>query len=386
MIQKITSLLLCVALISSCSNKQLGSEIIRVNDAKQMKLNLSDYVVSLEYVPLETKQECLIDRSPNFFLLDEYIVVTTSQQCFLFSRSGKFIREIGRAGRGPDEYSYASSCVINEEKQTIIIPSWSNKIEYSFDGKVIKYFPTVPNTSSTMAYVSDSILVQGVSNLYGDAINQLVFINKEKVIDSIPNHQFFTPIDRNVFGGFGLEFRFYQYRDDLYYKNMFNDTLFKIKGRKLHPAWVFDMGQYHLSRSVMENMNTFRQETGKYNWLQYVWEADPFLLFSITRDRGDSTFVYDKRKDQIFVMEKEQKLKGFYNDIDGGMPFWPSYINRKQEMVTSLYPDAMKEMLTNEYFGRKNIRDNNAHLRLKELLSRMNEDDNPVVVIAKLKL
>ena len=386
MAEKITSFLLSAILIVSCSNKQSNSDIIRVNDAKQMVLNLSDYVVSLEYVPLETKLECLIDRNPDFYVLEEYIVATTRQQCFLFNRNGKFIREIGRPGRGPGEYmSTLGGEVINEKNQTILMQGWNKRMEFSFNGEFIKYFPGIPDSSPAIAYISDNILVQGALNLRGNSINQLIFNDHEKIIDSIPNYQFFTPLDPNAFGGFGFEFSFYRYRDDLYYKNMFNDTIFRIKDRKLHPAWVFDMRQYHLPRSVMANMNTFRQETAKYNWMQYVLEADPFILFSIMRERGDSTFVYDKRKSQVFVMQKERKLKGFHNDIDGGMPFWPTQINRKQEMVSFLYPDAMKEMLTNEYFNRKSIRDNNAHLRLKELLSRVKEDDNPIVVIARLK-
>ena len=385
MTQKITSFLLCVALIASCSNKQTSSETILVNDAIQMRVNLSDYVVSLEYIPLETQQECLIDRNPSFYVFDEYIVTTTSQQCFLFDCSGKFIREIGRVGSGPDEYRSAGWGVINEKIQTVLFPGWNKRIEYSINGKATRYFPFIPNTSTATAYVSDSILVLGVGNPSGDAINQLVFINQENVVDSIPNYQFFNPLDPNTFGGFGNEFSFYRYRDDLYYKNLFNDTIFRIKDNKLHPVWVFDMGHYHLPRSIMANMNTFMTERMKYNSLQNILEADPFLLFTIARERSDSTFIFDKRKGQVFIMQKEQNLKGFYNDIDGGMPFLPAYINGKQELVSFLYPYEIKEILTNEYFARKNILDEAANLRLKEMIMRLQEDDNPVVVIARLK-
>ena len=387
MTQKITSYLLSIALLVSCISKQVDSNIIRVNDAKQVKLNLSDYVLSLEYVPLETKKECLIDRDPSFYVLDEYIVATTMQQCFLFNRNGKFIREIGRPGRGPDEYSSTlRGEIVNEQTQTILLQGWDKRIEYSFDGTVTKNFPKIPDSSTESAYVSDSILVQGIHNFIGNATNQLIFYNQEKVVDSIPNYQFFTPMDPNAFGGFGVEFSFYRYRDELYYKNIYNDTIFRFQDKKLHPVWIFDMEQYHLPRSVMANMNTIRQETVKYNRLLNLWETDPFILFSIIREKGDSAFVFDKRKHQVFVMSKEQKLKGFHNDLDGGMPFWPIRINQKQEMISFLYPNVMKEMLTNEYFEQKNIRNSYAHLRLKELLNMVKEDDNPVVVIARLKL
>jgi CRISPR/Cas system-associated protein Csx1 len=114
-------------------------------------------------------------------------------------------------------------------------------------------------------------------------------------------------------------------------------------------------------------------------------EADPFLVFTVIRERGDSAFIFDKRINQVFIMQKEKKLKGFYNDIDGGMPYWPIYINRKQEVVSFLYPDEMKEMLTNEYFRSKKIRDEESNKQLRELIGRLKDEDNPVLVIARLK-
>ena len=385
MTKKITALLMSVALMASCSNKQTYSDIIPVNEATKVQINLSDYVSSLEYIPLETTDECLIDRNPSFYVLDDYIIVSTSQQCFLFNRNGKFIREIGRVGRGPDEYRFAGRGeVIDEQNKTVLMQGWDKWLEYSFNGMVIRTYPIVPQTTAT-TYVSDGVLVQGVYNFSGNAVNQLVFTNQEGIFDSIPNHQFFTPFDLSAFGGMGVEFNFYRYRDGLYYKNLYNDTIFQIKDRQLHSTRIFDMGRYHLPRAVMANMNTFRQEARKYNMTQNILEADPFLLFSIFSERGDSAYIFDKHKNQVFVMQKEQGLKGFFNDIDGGMPFWPAHINRKQELVSFLYPFEMIEMLTIEYFERKNIRDEAANLRLKELIRRLNEEDNPVVVIGRLK-
>jgi len=383
MIQKFIILLICTTLLVLCKNHS-ASDIIRVNEASHERVYLSDYVTSLDYVALETLPECLIDRNPRFHVLDEYIVVTTGQQIFLFDRSsGKFIREIGSAGRGADEYSSAVWAVVHEKNHTVLVPGWGIRIEYSFDGTVSRYFPTVPNTPPVTAYESDSILVIGVRNPIGNAVNQLLFLNHKKVVDSIPNFQFFTPLDPNMSGGFGNEFYFYRYGDELSYKNLFNDTIFRIKARKLFPAWVFDMGAYHMPRQIMTNLNTFMQEGLKYNSVRSILETDAFLLFNIVSERGDSAYIFDKRKNEVVIKQKEQRLKGFYNDIDGGMPFQPVTINRKQELVSFLYPDEMIEMLTNEYFSSKKIRDATANLRLKELIKNLKEEDNPVVVIAR---
>ena len=47
--------------------------------------------------------------------------------------------------------------------------------------------------------------------------------------------------------------------------------------------------------------------------------------------------------------------------------------------------EDMKGMLTEEYFAKQTIKDPLAHQKLKEVLKNLREDDNPVVVVAKLK-
>jgi PHD/YefM family antitoxin component YafN of YafNO toxin-antitoxin module len=42
-------------------------------------------------------------------------------------------------------------------------------------------------------------------------------------------------------------------------------------------------------------------------------------------------------------------------------------------------------MLTEEYFASRTIKDPQAHQKLRELLNNLDEDDNPVIVIGKLK-
>jgi predicted MarR family transcription regulator len=47
--------------------------------------------------------------------------------------------------------------------------------------------------------------------------------------------------------------------------------------------------------------------------------------------------------------------------------------------------EDMKEFLTEDYFAAHEIKDPAAHKKLKDLVQKLDFDDNPVVVIAKLK-
>jgi len=74
------------------------------------------------------------------------------------------------------------------------------------------------------------------------------------------------------------------------------------------------------------------------------------------------------------------------NDLNGGLSFSPKYYFAGDIVVVDYWdPEEMKEILTEEFFATKTIKDPQAHEKLKEILKNLKEDDNPVMVIAKLK-
>jgi hypothetical protein len=96
--------------------------------------------------------------------------------------------------------------------------------------------------------------------------------------------------------------------------------------------------------------------------------------------------LYDVVKNTNILLDTDvHQQKGIINDIDGGMSFTPRFYAGNNEVVDVWRAEDMKEMLTDEYFATQQIKDPQAHQRLKELLKNMEEDDNPVVVIAKMK-
>jgi hypothetical protein len=71
--------------------------------------------------------------------------------------------------------------------------------------------------------------------------------------------------------------------------------------------------------------------------------------------------------------------------LNGGLSFIPKYYAGNNEVIDIWSPADMKEMLTDKYFASLKIKDPQAHQKLKELLKTLKDDDNPVVVVAKLK-
>ena len=120
----IVILLLCY--LTSCFNENGGqANIIKIgdniNDFRPLKI--SEISNSIEYVKLETKNECLIEQIKYLDISDKYIIIHDWNKCLLFSRSGKFLKQIGKKGRGPGEYIHPAQIRIEDDEifiQTIL--------------------------------------------------------------------------------------------------------------------------------------------------------------------------------------------------------------------------------------------------------------------------
>ena len=78
-------------------------------------------------------------------------------------------------------------------------------------------------------------------------------------------------------------------------------------------------------------------------------------------------------------------MSGLINDLDGGLSFWPRYYTSESELIDFWQAYEMKEILTKEYFSAHEIKNPQAHQKLNEMLIKLDEEDNPVIVIGKLK-
>jgi hypothetical protein len=66
---------------------------------------------------------------------DSVIGVSDSKNLFLLKKDGKFIRTIGRRGKGPGEHLYINDVFFN--KDTIYIANHRKIIKYAFSGKLL---------------------------------------------------------------------------------------------------------------------------------------------------------------------------------------------------------------------------------------------------------
>jgi len=259
--------------------------------------------------------------------------------------------------------------------------------------------------------VGDNVFVGFVTYSGQNKYNYCLFDQNGDIIKCFPNYIFFNMIGR---GGSSINNSAYdpvRIDNDLYLKDFLNDTIYVLRNSKLQPAYVFDLGKYTFPIEFLETSSILRGDAYPPNTICYLKPfvgTSKFFFYTVRipeelpKPKSEpvwNSFVNEYRPTDITVygiyniaektnvlLDTDQHLqKGIINDINGGMPFIPRYYAGNGEVVDFWYAWDMKEILTDEYFATQTIRDQQAHERLRELLKQLKWEDNPVVVIAKLK-
>jgi hypothetical protein len=132
-------LLLASLILSGCRQNSYeatdGIAVIDVvnNLGKYHEVPVSKFVTELEYVPLQTTDDCLIGDVRYVFATLTHIFVASSNYYFALDRSGWFIGKIGSIGQGPGEYQGVTGLSVDIKKQSLYI-STRTLLEYSWDG------------------------------------------------------------------------------------------------------------------------------------------------------------------------------------------------------------------------------------------------------------
>ena len=85
---------------------------------KKETIGLSQIASNIEYIQLETKDDCLMWGGVKRYLFtDDFIFISNKDHILKFSREGKFIRKIGSPGRGPGEIDLIVNMSILPDKK-----------------------------------------------------------------------------------------------------------------------------------------------------------------------------------------------------------------------------------------------------------------------------
>lgn len=422
MITPVFVLLLSLSLIaiSSCKEKKSARELKNIDIAgalgKGRIIPLSDIAKDIRYVALETNDTALVGNINSVFYENGLIyIVHSSTAISLFDDKGKFIRTIDRSGRGPEEYpslQVLDMLEIDKNNGNLIVQSMDSKLnEYTKTGDFVRKIqpPDIessPDTYNKALKIKDNQYIFTLRPGDDSTANcAVVYDSLYNILKMVPASSFknddFTRVNFSnsmfTFMKIETDYRVSRFEDKVRIISNYPGFILSLdKNLALDTAFTINYGPYKVTMSNKEEM--FSPTAKIISWIGSLKESKDYIYLwlnlralshepeeqiyndpsgkEIRRIFGITYGLFNKNTSEVTLMNQPVKgKKGFMEDFENGPTFWPKTISSQEYLVAAYTAVEFMDFAEN----------NNCSEKIKELAAGLNENDNPVVALVKLK-
>ena len=373
-----------IAILGSCSESKSPAGELPVIDLvsgliNPEIINLSEFIEGVSYIPLETSPDALLTGRGQVFLTEKFIFVVENNGCYQFEReTGRFVREIGKQGRGPQEYGKFQ--FLSEDEASLYFTSYNNKLlRFSFDGVCLAEIPAPEYDRATglpyaFARFSDTLFVAYYHNGMGSESNLLIIFDEHgESVKVYPNEKLFEwKGSISIFQNMGS---FHKHLDNLCFNVWYNDTTFIVGTDSLIPSLVINRGESAPPYDYLGWDAAKREANKGKEFIQKVTFIETerwiILFFGSTR-----IALYDKEAEALKVSIPDT---GMVNDLN--LPLMPvqyTAISKREELAYMIQSVSVVKGLTDS-------KDGSGIPPELERLKGLSPDANPVVSILKIR-
>jgi hypothetical protein len=302
-------------------------ELIKVNlDSLELKVVLaSDIYNGIGYIPLETRPDILIGAIEDIQVLNDTLYILDSRSAksiFVFTMNGKFIRRIGKVGRGPGEWTSPLSFAINEtNRELYILDGNSQKIfVYSTNG-VFRFKIDLYEHTARSSFIScmDKKIFLDVSF---NGTEQSKYLLREIALNGIEINRWF-PVpkynkgwEKKYMAAFTGSQPIIKSSGEIKFSDIYMDTIFTITGDGVSPFIVLE------SKDLLtkEKLTEITQSISGWSDLYIISAKDRFVWGIQNYSENDDIiqFIYAKGvwRNVIIINKKDKSIKHLNYLID----------------------------------------------------------------------
>jgi hypothetical protein len=231
-----------------------------------------------------------------------------------------------------------------------------------------------PSFPMNYSFIDNSIIVCDFLIALGTESKSLMIFNeKGNVLKIIPNHNILKTKQNYVLTT--GESSFYRFNSNLFFQNMYNDTVFQVTVDRITPYFVLNRGKH--SPPFESKWWSFEKKL-KSNFIsQPIYsENKRFISFNFYLGRDKYLALYDKSIKLLKVVDNKSGIK---NDIDGFIDLSFDYLNSEGELIGLIQANDLVNWIE------KNPEKFKVLNPVLQKLQDINMTDNPIIVIAKYK-
>lgn len=374
-----------LACLGALAQNKTGKNVpeVDVTQAKRFAPLKVSEKATVEFIPLETNADFLLDRVAGALInvTENYIVTVniTEGKLFVFSRQGKALHTFCRKGQGPEEFVYPIAVRVDEKSKEIFVLDYKKVQVYSLTGKYKRSLNIPENVKigSMFNYDDKHLICYDNHNLdrQGEKVTEqpfFLFSKKDGKITRIPltiqnrigQSMYIERDGKKMVVTMNNIAPMVKNGDEVVLSDMGSDVVYLYKKGKVTPLLKRNPGTMDFNpRSAMGVV----MKLGDIVWLREVKKE-------VKGPRPDiNMLTYD-------VSTGEVNNLVLWDDVNFTNPYSVQSRNERQELpynctAANFQPDYLKKL--NEQGGLTG--------RLKELAEEMLEDDNPLLILYKLK-
>lgn len=332
---------------------------------------------SIEIVPLETTEECLISGINQIELYKDKIYMSDNDNAkiFVYTTGGDFLYSIGRQGTGPGEYSYLGSFAFKEDSILIQDLYRHKYIVYDLHGNSYREIPYHAYHNEIVSFDNTGYLISnyGESDYGNFNLFKFDFLTSNVISPEIPFEEKETIKSR-----YGLRRYSSKYGDAATLIYPLNDTVYTLKEDTVYPSYVIHFASKNLPENLdvdKDQLFRFVRENKYLKGVEYLLNSRDYLL-GYYIDDSFKYFIYDKRSSNVSVgkwlsigLFGNMIFHYFYTTINGEL-----YILQDADSFSFNWK-SLRTYCTNSYYREK----------IDSIVGNISDDSNPILLKCRFR-
>ena len=296
-----------ICIICSCSitkDEHEMSEIIEFTEIVKHKID-TNLISNIEYIPLETNEECLIGnisrliyRNERFYLFDLFI----TNSIYVFNRKGKFIYKIDKVGKGPGEYVSISDFDVDDNDNIYVFDAGGKRrlICYKEQGGVFESIKP-PKSFIEFKFINNNKLIaylpfskKGIEGGY--AIMDKTGGGSEEIIPfrkQIDNDQHFYETSH-----------IFRSEKSIYFSPRYTNEIYKVKDNKASKVYSFSYDVRPSEEYISDLLNRKVQYLENDNYvlsISGIYDTDNTIVVSFKHRKHMNLFISKESGNKVLM-------------------------------------------------------------------------------------
>jgi hypothetical protein len=383
--------------LSGC-NKTTNSSlpVINMDPSYARDYLFSEIGIVNSIVPLESNSKSIISSISDLRISGDTLFIADKSninfnRVHMFLRNGKYLQQIGKYGRGPDEILIMGSFHVQKEKGLIYIQDLSRKkvITYSYDNRFIEEYvfksgyPTdfvfLDSAGGFITYMSPIKTKEG-QNIH---LHKLTWERNNMVLKSLMgwhNDPLINFIPYRVKCS-----RFIRLKNSIHYYETFNDTVFSVSPDSVSHYAKFDFGDGWIKPAeILQAKNQLEMDELQKSKIHRfeLSESDNFgtVKFFVLNSEGN----YDRILGIFNKFNMESKIIKKLGDQINFIHLCNQYfMTGDDELCMVIEPYRIRQAL--EELKKMNITLTGIEKELEQIMQGVKAEDNPILIFTQLK-